>query len=114
MFDKWQGRRWLPRRDAALFLNMTIAQFNRHEGNLPSPSDILGPRNLRWDRDALFQVMQEVLLLTLEGKQKNERPTLAETELGRRQLEFEARKREEQSASKSRGRPINQAGGNVR
>jgi hypothetical protein len=82
----WDGKRWLTPEDAALYLGVRVDRLTRYvrEGKIPSPSYQLGLRVPRWDRLALDQTLRDALHQLLEPPPKR-RPTLAETELGRRQ-----------------------------
>ena len=51
--------RWLTREAAAQHVGLSVVAFTRRvaAGDLPPPSDALGPRCLRWDRLALDSAM---------------------------------------------------------
>jgi predicted DNA-binding transcriptional regulator AlpA len=51
--------RWLDREAAAAHVGLSVLAFSRRvaSGDLPAPSDALGPRCLRWDRHALDTAM---------------------------------------------------------
>jgi predicted DNA-binding transcriptional regulator AlpA len=51
--------RWITRAEAAKYVGLSVVAFSRRvaAGDLPAPSDALGPRCLRWDRLALDSAM---------------------------------------------------------
>jgi predicted DNA-binding transcriptional regulator AlpA len=114
--------RWLTRGQLAKYLTIAASSVDKRvdAGQLPLPSYLLGQNAPRWDRAAIDSRMEhsqqeaqssqwvEALHEYFEQKRLRKKgiipsPTgaLAETELGRRQLAFEAKRREERA--KKRG-----------